>query len=249
MRQDGGVKNRSLAASVFVTLAVVVSGLGPWPGFLVVGTLLVLTFAIGWPYYLGLPARKTLATLIAVVGLISMLIAQFASGPSLLGWLAPVSAAGVVAVFVVQLIRGTGQSHRLESLFGSVAGIVLATSAAGWVAVPRLSGGDELLAISGGCAVVVLLLSMLSWPDRIVAPLGLLVGGLVGSLMALMFAGRSLLGPLVTALVVSSVLLAFRRMTTMARPTQSAWGQLGLAVAPVLALGAVVYFAGRMFPF
>ncbi|MCW1249750.1 permease [Acaricomes phytoseiuli] len=245
------MKNRTLAASALLMLTIVIAGAGPWQLSLILKIVLVAFFAIGWPRYLGIPARKTLSLVIGIVGAIGMLIAHFTPASDLrglLGWLAPVIALGIGAVIVVQLIRGTGQSHRLESGFGSVTGVILVTSGAGWLAILRSSGGFELLPGAAACVLVVVLLSMTSWPDQIVAPFGLALGALAAALVTLLISGPDfLIAAIVAALVTAAIFLGFRKMMIMAQPPTEILSQLALGAAPVLALGSMLYFVGRSF--
>ena len=82
---------------------------------LVVGVLIAAGVGIGWPHFLGIPARKTLAVLIGLPGVGAAIAATYLPAPGFLDWTPSFMAAGVMAVFVMQLIRGTGQAQRLES--------------------------------------------------------------------------------------------------------------------------------------
>ena len=44
-----------------------------------------------------------------------------------------------MAIFVMQLLRGTGQAQRLESTLGSCAGVLLSCLGAGWIATSALT--------------------------------------------------------------------------------------------------------------
>ncbi|WP_394939604.1 permease [Psychromicrobium sp. YIM B11713] len=214
-----------------------------------VGIVIAALFGFGWPHYLAIPARKTLGLVISIAGALSAIAANFSNGPSYLLWLAPIIAVGVGAIFAVQLIRGTGQSHRLESTFGGVVGVLISAVGSGWIAAHRFTGDGALTLITGASAVVVLLLGMIRWPDRIIAPLGLVLGALAGPLVAIAFSDLHILPAAVIGVVVAAILLSFRRLNSIVPALHSIPGGIAMGLAPVLSLGGVVYFIDKMLIF
>ena len=91
----------------------------------VVSGLLAALAGIGWPHLLDVPAKKTQGAVLALAGAGACTAAYFAPAAALLTWLPGIAAAGVGAIFLVQLLRGTGQAHRLESTIGNIAGVLL----------------------------------------------------------------------------------------------------------------------------
>ncbi|NYE95320.1 hypothetical protein FHU41_001541 [Psychromicrobium silvestre] len=213
---------------------------------LAVAIILAALFGFGWPHYLAIPARKTLGTAISLVGALSAITAHFNSGPGYLLWVAPIIAVGVGAVFIIQLIRGTGQSHRLESIFGGVVGVLIAAVGSGWIAAHRFTGDSAMTLITGASAVVVLLLGLIRWPDRIIAPLGLILGTLAGPLVGLLFSDMHILQAAIIGFVVAAILLSFRRLASIAPAVHSIPGGIALGLAPIFSLGAMVYFIDKM---
>lgn len=183
-----------------------------------VSMALAAIFGYGWPHYLRIPARKTLGTVIALTGVLAALTAGLAEGRDYLAWSAIYIAVGFGAVMVVQLIRGTGQKHRLESTLGAGAGVAIAGFACGWVASFRFLGEPGMTLIVAIGAAVALLAGMLSWPDRVIAPLAIVLAVLTGPLAALLFSDLRIVPAAVLAAVVASVIAAFRRLRTLATP-------------------------------
>ena len=103
--------------------------------------------------------------------------ATYVPAPGFLDWTPAFIAAGVMAVFLMQLMRGTGQAQRLESTLGSSAGVLLSCLGAGWIAASRFNGVKEMLLVAGISAAFALLAGLIRWPDRIVAPAGHCAGG------------------------------------------------------------------------
>ncbi|MGA7205439.1 MAG: permease [Specibacter sp.] len=211
-----------------------------------VGVVLSVIFGFGWPRYLGIPAKKTLGTVIALTGAASALTAGLTASSDYLLWTPMFIAVGFGAVMVVQLIRGTGQAHRLESTLGSGAGVAVAGLAGGWVASYRFLGEPGMSMIVAISAVVALLVGMLPWPDRVAAPLAIVLAALAGPLAALMFSDVRILPAAVLGAVVAALIAGFHRLRTLAGPLGSIFGGSAAALAPVLSLGTLVYFVEKL---
>ena len=200
----------------------------------------------GWPHFLGIPAKKTNGLVIALAGIASAAAAAYAPGPEYLSWAPLAIAAGVMAVVVVQLIRGTGQSHRLESAFGASAGVLLCGLGAGWIATARLTGAGSMLLVAAISTVVALLIGMIRWPDTIVGPLAIVFSGLAAPLAGLVFTDIAVLPATIAGVVIGVVLAAFRALNSTRRDKIAAAGFVALGLAPAFAVGAIAYFLDRM---
>lgn len=207
---------------------------------------LAAVFGYGWPYYLGIPAKKTLGTVIALTGAVAALTAGLTSGVDYLVWTPIFIAVGFGAIMVVQLIRGTGQKHRLESTLGSGAGVIIAGFACGWVASFRFLGEPGMTLIVAISTAVALMVGMLPWPDRVVAPLAIVLAALAGPLAALMFSDVRIVPATVLGVLVAAVVAAFRRLRTLTGHQKLSFGSVAAALAPVLSMGALVYFVEKM---
>ena len=181
-----------------------------------VAVLIAAAVGIGWPHFLRIPAKKTLA---AVIGLPGAGSAAGRRCARLLraSWTGPrrFMAVGMMAVFVVQLIRGTGQAQRLESTLGCCVGVLLSCLGAGWIAGARFNGVREMLLVAAISAAVALLAGLIRWPDSIVAPLGVVLAGLAGPLAGLVFSDIAVLPAAIFGVVVGAVLASFRRLVTL----------------------------------
>lgn len=214
----------------------------------VVGLVTVMV-AAGWPHLLEVPARKTLSTVIALSGLAAVAAALLAPAGSLLMWLPTAVALGVAAVFVVQLLRGTGQSHRLESTLGAATGVLLAGMGSGWVAADRLAASTAnpgIMLVTGLTMLVALAVCEIPWPDRIVAPLAVVMAALAGALAAALFAGVPPAVAAAVAAAAAAVLASFRRLILAGKGPGNWLAALSLAGAPVLAIGSLVYFIDKL---
>ncbi|MBO0594204.1 hypothetical protein I2485_03175 [Nesterenkonia sp. E16_7] len=119
-------------------LAATALALASWAGTLAM-TLVVcglsILIALGWPQLMGVAARRSLSAVIACAGVIAALGAGIVdTADELFFWSSVALAFGVMSVFLIQVLRGTGRPHRLESTIGACAGVLIATTGAGWVA-------------------------------------------------------------------------------------------------------------------
>jgi len=219
-------------------------------GVLVAAVCLVtLVVGIGWPHLLGVPARKTLAAVITLSGLAAVAAAALAPAASLLMWLPMAAALGVAAVFVVQLLRGTGQSHRLESTLGASTGVLLAAMGSGWVAADRLAANASnsgMMLVTGLGMLTALAVCEIPWPDRIVAPVAVVLAGLAGVLAALLFAPLPPRAAGAGCAGAAAVLASFRRLVVAGDGPDNWPAALSVGAAPVLGIGALVYFIDKL---
>lgn len=201
---------------------------------------------IGWPHFLGIPAKKTLAVLIGLPGIGAAITATYLPAPGFLDWTPAFMAAGVMAVFVMQLIRGTGQAQRLESTLGSCAGVLLSCLGAGWIACSRFVGVQEMVLVAAISAAIALLAGLIRWPDRIVAPLGVVGAGLAGPLAGLVFSDIAVIPAAIVGVVVGAVLMSFRRLVILRGAPLGFAAALGMGLGPVSAVGSLAYFIDKL---
>ena len=201
---------------------------------------------IGWPHFLRIPAKKRLAAVIGLAGAGSALAAAYAPAPGYLDWTPPFIALGMMAVFVVQLIRGTGQAQRLESTLGCSAGVLLACLGAGWIAGARFNGVREMLLVAAISAAVALLAGLIRWPDSIIAPLGIVLAGLAGPLAGLVLSDIAVLPAAIFGVVVGAVLVSFRRLVTLRGAPINVPAAFSMGLAPVSAVGSLAYFIDKL---
>ncbi|HSN35896.1 MAG TPA: permease [Arthrobacter sp.] len=228
-------------------LAAIVGASYASPGaLLAVSVLTAAGIGFGWPHFLGIPARKTLGALIALPGIGAAVAATYLPAPGFLDWTPSFMAAGLMAIFVMQLIRGTGQAQRLESTLGSSAGVLLSCLGAGWIACARFNGVREMLLVAGISAAIALLAGLIRWPDRVVAPLGVLGAGLAGPLAGLVFSDIAVLPAAIVGVVVGAVLVSFRRLVILRGESLSWAAALGIGLGPVAAVGSLAYFIDKL---
>jgi len=228
-------------------LAVFIGGAYTSPEVLLgVAVAVAVAVGIGWPHFLGIPAKKTLAAIIGLPGVGSAVAATYVPAPGFLDWTPAFIAAGVMAVFLMQLLRGTGQAQRLESTLGSSAGVLLSCLGAGWIAASRFNGVKEMLLVAGISAAFALLAGLIRWPDRIVAPLGIVLAGLTAPLAGLIFSNIAVIPAAVVGVVVGAVLVSLRRLVILRGDRIDFSAALGMGLAPVAAVGSLAYFIDKL---
>lgn len=238
----------ALVAAVALAAVVVASSVSGLATAIVVGVL-ILVAAVGWPYVLGVPARKSQSTAIALSALAASAAAYTAPAGLALAWLPGAVALGVGAIFMIQLIRGTGQSHRLESTLGASAGLFMITLGAGWIAAEGLAineGTSGVTLVTGISVLTAILTALLPLPDRIAAPLGVVLAALAGPLSALVFTDVEGLPAGVIGAVCGAVIMASRRLLVSRIEPLNVLSILSVGIAPILALGSLVYFLERL---
>ncbi|WP_323962044.1 hypothetical protein GC088_11485 [Arthrobacter sp. JZ12] len=215
----------------------------------VVVAVLVVVAAIGWPHIMGVPARKSQTTAIALSALAASIAAYLSPAGAALTWLPIAVALGVGGIFLIQLIRGTGQSHRLESTLGASSGVLLIALGAGWVGADNLTvnaGQSGVALVTGISVLVAIAVAALPLPDRLAAPLGVALAALAGPLCALVFTDVQGAAAAVIGAVCGAVVMAGRRMVISRDEPLNTVATLAAGVSPVLGMGALVYFLERL---
>lgn len=215
----------------------------------VLAGLLCVAAAIGWPHVLGVPAKKSQSAVIGLSAVLATVAAASSEGPNYMVWFPAVVALGVGAIFMIQLIRGTGQSLRLESTFGASSGVFVIALGSGWAAADRLTvnfTNSGMMLVTGISILVALAASLLPWPDRLTAPLGLILATLAGPLGALLFTDVPAAPAAVLGVVCGAVIVCVRRLLMVRDAPLNALAALSVGLAPVLAVGAVVYFLDKL---
>lgn len=215
----------------------------------VLAGLLCAVAAIGWPHVLGVPAKKSLSAAIGVSAVLAVFAAATSAGPNYMVWFPAAVALGVGAVFLIQLIRGTGQSLRLESTFGASSGVFAIALGSGWAAADRLtvnSTNSGMMLVTGISILAALAVSLLPWPDRLTAPLGLVLAALAGPLGALLFTSVPAVPAALLGAACGAVIVSVRRLLVVRDAPLNALAALSVGLTPVLSVGAIVYFLDKL---
>jgi hypothetical protein len=123
---------------------------------------------------------------------------------------------------------------------------MLSCLGAGWIACSRFNGVREMVLVAGVSAAIALLAGLIRWPDRVVAPLGIIGAGLAGPLAGLVFSDIAVLPAALAGVVVGSVLVSFRRLVVLRGEALNFPAALGMGLAPVSAVGSLAYFIDKL---
>lgn len=139
MRQDSPVRIptfllSALAAVVVLAVPFVVPPQLYTGSVVVVVALLAATVSALFPRITGLGAPLAVSCLLALSGGAAIATTVLAPAPQRLLWWALVLGSSVLALFLAQLLRGTGATDRVSSLALAIAGAFVVDSGAGWVA-------------------------------------------------------------------------------------------------------------------
>lgn len=211
-------------------------------------TVLVVAAAVvtgvGWVQLQNLTAARAHSVVIAVVGTVAALVTLRLPG-ALLTWTGLIAALGVIAVFLIELMRGTGAARRLESLVASASGVVLTALGSGWIGSLRVATEEHaaLIGTTALAAFVAVLMAAVPWPDRVIDPLCVLVATAAAPLGTLLLGESNVGGATVLGAVAGLVVATFRRMVLADGGPRTRWGAVAAGVGPVLAAGSAVYGA------
>lgn len=239
------VATRAVLAALGAALLAVAGYLGEVP-LVGVAIVLTLTFAVGWPLLLTLPNPLGSGTVIALSGVGTVLAAYATRGQPLLRDVPIVLALAVLFAFVNELARQDGRFRLVESVTGTVTGVLVVTAAAGWVAAGRSPGGTSLvisgavtLAVAAGVSAV----PLRGWTGASVTTVaGVLAGVAVGGAMPVVGLPAGAALGLATGLLVAALHALMEDVPALARR----WPALAAVVLPVLVSGILVYVVGRV---
>lgn len=207
---------------------------------------LALVIAVGWPVLLTLPSALGAGTVVALGGAGAVIAVTATRGQPLLRELPIVVALAVLLAFVNELARQDGRLRLVESVTGTVTGVLVATAAAGWVAAGRAPGGTSLVvsgavALAVGAAVSAVPLG--GWTGAAVTTVASVIGGgAVGAVMPGMDLLAGTLVGLSTGMLVAALHVLFDRLPALSRRLAS----LAVIMLPVSVSGILVYVVGRV---
>ncbi|GER21558.1 hypothetical protein NCCP1664_00550 [Zafaria cholistanensis] len=249
------MRTKTVAGSALAAVALIVaaSQVGPAAAAPVAVWALVsalsLLFAAGWPRLFGLPAATQIAAVLGAAGLAAAAGAALAPMPQPLFWMAPAAAVGLILAFLVQLLRGTGEKLRLESMLSSATGALVVASGSGWIALDRIAGTaaeSSLMVAAGASMAAAILVCTIRWPDRIVGPLAVVVAVLVGGLATLAFGTAPLLPALAVGAVSGAVIAGVRSLVVSSGGPRGTLAAIATGLCAVLGSGTLAYFLERL---
>jgi hypothetical protein len=208
--------------------------------------VLVVLFAVGWSPLLGLPAGGGTFVVVVLAGLGALGAVHVTASEPWLRNLPLVVAMGVLLAFINELLRGDGRPHLVDSLVGGVSGLVVAVSAAGWIAAYKAEDGTSLVltcAVSIAAASAASASRLRGWRTIALTIVAAVVSGVaVGVAMPDLTPLSGVWTGLVTGMLVASLHVLFDRLPELERRNAS----FAAIVLPVAVGGILVYVVGRI---
>jgi hypothetical protein len=206
----------------------------------------VLLLAWGWPALVDLPSPRGTTTVLALAGTAAVLSVALADAEPRLEWLALALAGSVVAEFVHQLLRRDGRPRLVESVSGTIAGVVVLGSLSAVLALVDAPAGAAGVLTWAVCVAVALLVQLVPVSSRLIIGLGIVVAAAVGAVLGTVLDdGTALAGALCGGLC-SAVALVLHRLLAVLPAAGRAPGWLALAAAPLASSGMVAYVVLRL---
>jgi hypothetical protein len=238
----------STRAVLTAAVAAIVAGagvLGELP-LVVAAGLLALVLALGWAVLLDLPARLGTTVVVALGGTGAVIAVAATRGAPFLRELPVVVALAILLSFVNELARQDGRLRLVESVTGTVTGVLVATAAAGWVAAGRSPGGSSLV-VAGSFALFLAAAASAvpfgGWTGATVTTLAAVIGGgAVGAAAP----GMDVLAGAVLGLATGILVAALHVLFDRSRASEHRLAALATIVLPVSVSGILVYVVGRV---
>ncbi len=204
--------------------------------------LLSGVFAFGYPQLIGITAPRGAAIVIGATAVAASSVMLWAPGGAMT--LPVVLAFGVMGAFLEQMLRTHGREQMIESVAGTIAGVVIAVSGAGWIgAIYQLNGPGTILVSLAALVIAAAALFLPVAPHImmgavITAPMlgAALFGMLIPGMEPLALGGLGFAAGAVTA----TARLAFEDGDEESSPVAAA-----AAIIPILALGVPVMQAAN----
>lgn len=208
--------------------------------------VVVIAFAGGWPHLASSPSVMGSRAVITLGGLGAVAAIWFTPGEPYLRALPLVFALAIVLAFVHELIRVDGRLRLVESVSATVTGVLIATSAAGWIAAGRTPGATDIVVTGAVTLAAASVLAALSLRPVLAAAATAGTAAAVG--MGLGFV-LPLMSPTSGALIGFSVGILqvtlhalFDRLPSL----EGRWAAVAAIMLPVTVTGTLVYVVGRV---
>ena len=236
-----GGSTRGVVTAV-LTAVLAVSAMWYWP-MVVVAALAMVVLAGGWPRLIGLPVTVGPGVVIAVTGLAALAVVTITGS---VDGVAIVVGLAVAAAFVQEMLRRDGRPRLVESVAGTVAGSVVAASAALWPALGDNRPATAVVVTAAAALAAGAACTALPLRGQIVAPLAMVVAAAAGLLAGWMLPHVGTAVGAATGLVAGiltwAVHVVLGRFPAATRPLPA----LAAAALPLMLAGAPTFMLGSI---
>ena len=206
----------------------------------------VVLLAWGWPALVDLPSPRGTTAVLFLGGTASVLSVAAADAEPRLNWLALALGGSVIAEFVHQLMRRDGRPRMVESVSGTIAGLVVLGSLSSVLALVEAPAGAAGVLTWAVSVAVALLVQLAPVSSRIVIVVGAALAAVAGGLLGSLLDDGTLLAGALTGALCGAVALVVHRLLVVLPAAGRAPGWLALAAAPLATTGMVGYVVLRL---
>lgn len=213
---------------------------------IIIIALLGVAFAFGWSGLMRLPAigGSTLVVSLTMAG--ALAVVAFTPNEPWLRYLPVVLAFGVFLAFINEMLRPIPRSHLIDSLFGTVTGVIVTVCGAGWLAAFQIDHGLQIVVISAIALAAASTAGVLKSPRWLVVVLTFVLGTAAGAIAAHFLAPTTLMAGLVQGALAGLVISALHALIERVPSLDNRRSGAALIALPILSLGVLVYVAGRL---
>ena len=232
----------TLATTVLGAGALLVAGRAGQGALLAVTLVLSMALAWSWPSISGTFTPQATAVVLALAAVAIVLSALRDD----LRWVAAAVAFGIVLSFFAQLRRTTGRDGLVLSLLSAFGGLVLIASGTTAVVAADSVRGSAVVAVAMVAVVAALVADLFAGAVRQPALLGglaVLLGVAAAVAVGLALSGAGTATAVLVGAGVGAVSWALRRVLAIQPGVSTIRGQLGVGVASLLAVGAIINLA------
>ncbi len=239
------LSTRAVVTACLAAVVAVAAFFGPLPLTIASGAL-ALSVAIGWPRLLDIPVHGGTRVVIAIAGLGAVAATAATRGEPALRHLPVVLALSVVLAFVAELLRRDGRPRLVESLIGTVSGIVVATSSAGWIAAGRTDAGESLGGTTAAARAVASAVSARPLGGGLNAALTLGLAVLAGGAVGYVMPDLELLGGVWAGVVAGLLVASLHALFDQLPELRGRLGAFSATALPVAVGGTLIFVVGRV---
>lgn len=230
------------AASAAVAIG---AAIGEVPLIAVLGVLAVI-FAVGWSSLMQLPSRGGSTLVVSLTAVGALACVALTQNEPWLRFLPVVLAFGVFLAFINEMLRPVPRTNLIDSLFGTVTGIVVTICGAGWLAAFRIEHGLAVVMISAAALAAASAAGALKGPRWLVVVATFALGTAAGVVTAHFLGATTLLTGLLQGALAGLVISALHALVHRLPDLTNRRSAASMIVLPILALGVLVYVAGRL---
>lgn len=214
-----------------------------------VAVLLQLVFAYAWPRLAQSQAPWPLTVILVLSSLAATAAALFMPGISPMSHGVEVIAAGVLMVFISQVMRGADAEGRMSGSVTGVAGVVISVLGASWAAAGTASHGFAMSLLTVLALIGAGLVCMTKLPNRWTMIFGPVVAALVGAAATVLPLDVLWWQGLIIGLLAGILVASLRALALMTRSVQNLTGVTALASAMILISGATSWYTMELMSF